>query len=85
MNKHKWLDPNVPMITLAAKLAEECGETVSEILDADEDGYVMEGSLKRMEEEATHAEFLASVIRSRAQGMRFRLMSEMKSQKKKKV
>lgn len=72
VNKAKWTLGNVPMVTLAAKLAEEVGEVAKEILDADEDGYVMPGSLRRIEDEATQVEFLASVIKSRAQALRMR-------------
>lgn len=73
MNYNKWIDPKVPMVKLAAKLAEECGETVAEILNNDEEGYTSVKQLRDLEMEAAHAEFLASVIKSRAQGMRFRL------------
>lgn len=76
MNRDKWTDPSVPMVTLVAKLAEEVGEVAKEILDADEDGYVMSGSLKRIEMEADQVEFLASVIKSRAQAMRMRINAE---------
>jgi NTP pyrophosphatase (non-canonical NTP hydrolase) len=83
MKREKWLNPRVPMVTLGAKLAEEMGETVQEILNADEEGYVNSKTLKRIEEEAADAEFIASVIKSRAQEMRFRLMTNPKRRKAK--
>lgn len=73
MNYDKWKDPNVSMAKLAAKLAEECGETVAEILNNDEEGYIRVNQLRDLEMEAAHAEFLASVIKSRAQAMRMRI------------
>lgn len=73
MNRIKWLDPEISMVKLAAKLGEESGETIQEILNADEEGYTNQKLLRRVEEEAGHAEFLASTIKARAAEMRHRL------------
>ncbi len=71
MNKDKWT--NEPyFVKLAAKLAEETGETVQEILNADEEGYTKVMTLARIEQEARHVEFLARTIRRRAYEMRAR-------------
>jgi hypothetical protein len=63
----------MPMVKLAAKLAEETGETVQEILNADEEGYTNTETLKRLEVEADHAIFLAKTILDRARVQRQRL------------
>jgi hypothetical protein len=73
MNRKKWRDPEMPMVKLAAKLAEETGETVQEILNADEEGYTNTETLKRLEVEADHAIFLAKTILDRARVQRQRL------------
>lgn len=69
MNKGKWIMER-NFVKVAAKLAEETGETVQEILNADEEGYTKASTLRRIEQEAAQVEFLAQMIRNRARDMR---------------
>lgn len=69
MNRNKWRHER-NFVKVAAKLAEETGETVQEILNSDEEGYTKATTLRRIEQEAEQVEFLAHTIRLRAHTMR---------------
>lgn len=63
MNKERWSDKSVPLVTLALKLSEEAAEVGGEITDANMKGVVVDR--EAILEELDHTIFIAQTMRAR--------------------